>query len=236
MKNTTEQKRLGTESIPRLIAGYAAPAIVAMASSSIYNIVDSVFIGHAVGAMALSALAVAMPLMNILSAFGAMVGIGSAAMVSIRMGQGRKGEAFKILGNLVLMNVITGLVLSVLGLTFLDDILVLFGASPETLPYAHDFMSVILVGNVVTHLYLGLNEVMRASGYPMRSMCVMLTAVAVNICLNPLFLFVFEWGVRGSAIATVIAQITALSVEMFHYGNSKSYLHFRRDISVCVAI
>ena len=230
MKNTTEQKRLGTESIPRLIAGYAAPAIVAMASSSIYNIVDSVFIGHAVGAMALSALAVAMPLMNILSAFGAMVGIGSAAMVSIRMGQGRKGEAFKILGNLVLMNVITGLVLSVLGLTFLDEILVLFGASPETLPYAHDFMSVILMGNVVTHLYLGLNEVMRASGYPMRSMCVMLTAVAVNICLNPLFLFVFEWGVRGSAIATVIAQITALSVEMFHYGNSKSYLHFRRDI------
>ncbi len=230
MKNLTEQERLGTASIPRLIAGYATPAIIAMASSSIYNIVDSVFIGHGVGAMALSALAVAMPLMNICSAFGAMAGIGSGAMISIRMGQGRKQEAFKILGNLVFMNVVLGVLMSVLGLTFLDEILLLFGASEATLPYAHDFMSVILVGNVVTHLYLGLNEVLRASGYPMRSMCVMLTAVAVNICLNPLFIFVFEWGVRGSALATVLAQITALTVEMFHYCNSKSYLHFRRDI------
>lgn len=230
MKKAIDQQKLGTESISKLLVSYAAPAIIAMASSSIFNIVDSVFIGHAVGSMALSALAVAMPLMNILSAFGAMVGIGSASMVSIRMGQERKGEAFKILGNLVLMNVITGLILSVVGLLFLDKILILFGASPETLPYARDFMSIILVGNVVTHLYLGLNEVLRASGYPLRSMSVMLTAVAVNICLNPLFLFVFEWGVRGSALATVIAQVTALTVEMFHYTNPKSYLHFRRDI------
>lgn len=230
MRNTTEQERLGSASIPKLIASYATPAIIAMASSSIYNIVDSVFIGHGVGAMALSALAVAMPLMNILSAFGAMVGIGSAAMVSIRMGQGRKEEAFKILGNLVFMNLSIGIAMSILGLVFLEDILLLFGASEATMPYAYDFMSVILLGNVVTHLYLGLNEVLRASGYPMRSMSVMLTAVAVNICLNPLFIFVFDMGVRGSAIATVIAQCTALSVEMLHYCNSRNYLHFRRDI------
>lgn len=230
MKNLTEQERLGTASIPRLIAGYATPAIIAMASSSIFNIIDSVFIGHGVGAMALSALAVAMPLMNILSAFGAMVGIGSASMISIRMGQARKEEAFKILGNLVFMNVAIGLLLSVLGIAFLDEILVMFGASEATLPYAHDFMRVILTGNVVTHLYLGLNEVLRASGYPMRSMSVMLTAVGVNVCLNPLFIFVFEWGVTGSALATVLAQCTALTVEMFHYCNSKSYLHFKRGI------
>ncbi|MBP3426321.1 MAG: MATE family efflux transporter [Rikenellaceae bacterium] len=230
MKNLTEQERLGTASIPRLIAGYATPAIIAMASSSIFNIVDSVFIGHGVGAMALSALAVAMPLMNILSAFGAMVGIGSASMISIRMGQGRKEEAFRILGNLVFMNVTIGVLLSLLGIAFLDEILVLFGASEATLPYAHDFMRVILTGNVVTHLYLGLNEVLRASGYPMRSMSVMLTAVGVNVCLNPLFIFVFKWGVTGSALATVLAQCTALAVEMFHYCNSKSYLHFKRGI------
>ena len=150
MKNLTEQEKLGSASIPRLIAGYATPAIIAMASSSIFNIVDSVFIGHGVGAMALSALAVAMPLMNILSAFGAMVGIGSAAMVSIRMGQGRKEEAFKTLGNLVFMNICIGLLLSAVGLIFLDDILLIFGASEATLPYAHDFMRVILTGNVVT--------------------------------------------------------------------------------------
>lgn len=230
MKNLTEQEKLGSASIPQLIAGYATPAIIAMASSSIFNIVDSVFIGHGVGAMALSALAVAMPLMNILSAFGAMVGIGSAAMVSIRMGQGRKEEAFKTLGNLVFMNICIGLLLSAVGLIFLDDILLIFGASEATLPYAHDFMKVILTGNVVTHLYLGLNEVLRASGYPMRSMSVMLTAVVVNVCLNPLFIFVFKWGVTGSATATVLAQVTALAVEMFHYCNSKNYLHFRRDI------
>lgn len=230
MSNQTNQDRLGTDSVPSLIAEYATPAIIAMASSSLYNIIDSIFIGHGVGAIALSALAVAMPLMNILSAFGSMVGIGSGSMVSIRMGQGRRTEAFKILGNLVILNITIGLTMSVLGLIFLKDILVLFGASAETMPYAYDFMRVILIGNVFTHLYLGLNDVLRASGYPKRAMAVMLTAVGVNLCLNPLFIFVFKMGVVGSATATVIAQITALSVEMWHYTSDKSYIHFRNGI------
>lgn len=230
MRQATNQELLGTESIPKLLVQYATPAIVAMASASLYNIIDSIFIGHGVGSVALSALAVAMPLMNILSAFGSMVGIGSGSMVSIRMGQGRHGEAYNILGNLVLLNVITGLSMSVLGLVFLKDLLLLFGASEQTMPYAYDFMRVILLGNVFTHLYLGLNDVLRASGYPMRSMAVMLTAVGVNLILNPIFIFVLKMGVVGSATATVIAQITALSVEMFHYTSHKSYVHFRRGI------
>lgn len=223
-------ENLGEEKISTLLARYALPAIVAMASSSIYNIIDSVFLGHGVGAVALSALAVAMPLMNISSALGSMVGIGSAALVSIRIGQGRRQDAFRILGNAVLLSFVLGLSLSVVALLFLDDILVLFGASATTLPYARDFMRIILAGNVVTHLYLSLNEVLRASGYPTRSMTVMLTAVLLNCMLNPLFIFGLGWGVAGSACATVIAQSAALCMEIRHYGSPDSYLHFRRGI------
>ncbi len=221
---------LGVEKISSLLARYAFPAIVAMASSSIYNIIDSVFLGRGVGAIALSALAVAMPLMNISSALGSMVGIGSAALVSIRMGEGHRQDAFRILGNVVLLSLTLGAGMSAVALLFLDDVLVLFGASDATLPYARDFMRIILAGNVVTHLYLSLNEVLRASGYPMRSMAVMLTAVALNCVLNPLFIFGLGWGVAGSACATVIAQCSALCIEIRHYSSPDSYLHFKRGI------
>ena len=221
---------LGKEKISTLLVRYAVPAIVAMASSSIYNIIDSVFLGRGVGAVALSALAVAMPLMNISSALGSMVGIGSAALVSIRMGEGRRQDAFSILGNAVLLGLTLGLGMSAVALLFLDDILILFGASAETLPYARDFMRIILCGNVVTHLYLTLNEVLRASGYPMRSMAVMLTAVSLNCLLNPLFIFGLGWGVAGSACATVIAQCTALCIEVRYYSRPDSYLHFKSGI------
>lgn len=221
---------LGTERIPRLLARYAVPAIIAMASMSLYNIIDSIFIGHAVGAMALSGLAIAMPLMNISAALGAMVGIGSAAMISINLGEGKRERTFQILGNLILLNVIVGLSIMLLSLVFLDDVLLLFGASPDTLPHARNFMQIFLAGNVVTHLYMGLNEVLRASGYPQRSMAIMLTAVALTAGLNALFLFVFHWGVRGSAFATVLAQTAALGLQIIHFSSPKSFLHFRRGI------
>ncbi len=222
-------ENLATEKISSLLAGYAFPAIIAMASSSIYNIIDSIFLGHGVGTLALAALAVAMPLMNISSAVGSMVGIGSAALVSIRMGEGRKQDAFKILGNAVLLNIILGGGMSAAALVFLDDILLFFGASPVTLPFAREFMRIILLGNIVTHLYLSLNEILRASGYPRKSMTVMLTAVCVNCALNPLFIFVFGWGVAGSALATVTAQTVALGIELRHYTRTDSYIHFRSD-------
>lgn len=221
---------LGTDPLPSLLLRYALPAIAATTSSSLYNIIDSIFIGRGVGPLAISGLALTMPLMNIASAFGSMVGIGSAAIISIRLGQGNRRAAEQTLGNAVLLSMAISLALSLLGLVFLDDILHLFGASERTIGYSRDFMQVILAGNIVTNMFLSLNEVLRASGYPQKSMAVMLTAVAMNIALNPLFIFVFGWGVRGSALATVTAQAAALAIQMRHFSKGESFLHFRRDI------
>jgi putative MATE family efflux protein len=221
---------LGTERLGRLLARYAVPAIIAMASMSLYNIIDSVFIGHAVGSMALAGLAIAMPLMNISAALGSMVGIGSAAMISINLGEGRRERTFHILGNQVMLNVIIGAILTIVSLIFLDEILVLFGASSETLPPAREFMQVILAGSVVNHLFWGLNEVMRASGYPRKAMMMMLAAIVLACILNALFLFGFGWGVRGSAFATILAWFVVLGLEIAHFASQKSFLHFRRGI------
>lgn len=223
--NTAE---LGTGQVGKLLARYAIPAVIAMSSSSLYNIIDSIFIGHGVGAMAISGLAITMPLMNLAAAFGSMVGIGAASLVSIRLGQGNKARAFLILSNAVLLNLVIGITFGALGLIFLDDILYFFGASEQTIPYARDFMRIILAGNVVTHLFLSLNEVLRASGYPKKAMAIMLTAVALVCGLNPLFIFVLGMGVKGSALATVIAQCVALTLELTHFLNRKYFLYLKR--------
>ncbi|MEG0789774.1 MAG: MATE family efflux transporter [Alistipes sp.] len=230
MKQAVTPLSLGTDPLSSLLLRYAIPSIIAMTSSSLYNIIDSIFIGHGVGALAISGLALTMPLMNLASAFGAMVGIGAAAIISIRLGQGNRRSAEQTLGNVVLLNLIIGVVFTVVGLLFLDPILYFFGASDQTIGYARDFMQILLCGTVITHLYLGLNEVLRASGYPGKAMMIMLTAVAVNIVLNPLFIFGFGWGIRGSALATVIAQATALCVSLLHFSSPHSFLHFKRDI------
>ncbi len=221
---------LGTDSLSSLLARYAIPAIIAMTSSSLYNIIDSIFIGHGVGALAISGLALTMPLMNLSSAFGSMVGVGAAAIISIRLGEGNRATAEKTLGNVVLLNALIGIVMMIISILFLDPILYFFGASDQTIGYARDFMQIILAGSVITHMYLGLNEVLRASGYPQKAMMIMLTAVVVNCLLNPLFIFVFHWGIRGSALATVIAQSVALSISVRHFSKPESFLHFKRNI------
>lgn len=222
---------LGSDSLGRLLARYAIPAIIAMASSSLYHIIDSIFIGHGVGGTAISGMAITLPIMNIASAFGAMVGIGAAARISIRLGEGNKRAAERILGNAVLLNLILGVGIMLIFLLFLDPILIFFSggnASEEALGYARDFMEVIMFGNIITHLYLGLNEQLRASGYPRKAMYIMLTTIALCTLLNPLFIFVLEWGVRGSAWATVMAQSVALAIQVRHYTSKQSFLRFRR--------
>ena len=221
---------LGTDRLSSLLVRYAIPSIIAMTSSSLYNIIDSIFIGHGVGALAISGLALTMPLMNLSSAFGAMVGIGAAAIISIRLGEGNKVAAERTLGNVVLLNSIIGVMMMIISILFLDPILYFFGASDQTIGYARDFMQIILAGSIITHTYLGLNEVLRASGYPRKAMMIMLTAVVVNCALNPLFIFVFGWGIRGSALATVIAQSVALSISLSHFASKESFLHFRHGI------
>lgn len=193
---------------------YAVPAVVAMTASSLYNIVDRIFIGHigtgSEGALALSGLAVTFPLMNLSAAFGAMVGVGGSTLISIKLGQRDYPTAERVLGNVVTLNVIVGLLLAVFGIVFIDSLLYFFGASVQSEPYTRDYMVVILLGNVVTHLYLGLNSVLRASGHPTAAMMATIATVVVNCLLDPLFIFTLDMGIRGAAIATILAQVFAL--------------------------
>lgn len=220
---------LGTDSLSSLLWRYAMPAIIAQVSSSLYNIIDSIFVGQGVGPLAISGLALTMPVMNLSAAFGAMVGVGSSALTSIRLGQGNKRAAELILGNVVLLNVVMGVAFMALGLIYLDDLLYMFGASDESIPYAREFMRVILIGNVITHLYLGLNNQLRVTGYPQKAMHTMLLSVVLNLMLCPLFIFVFKWGIAGSAWATVIAQTVALGWQLHHFSRKQNFLSFRRD-------
>lgn len=219
---------LGTEKIGKLLMQYAIPAIIAMTASSLYNMVDSIFIGHGVGALAIAGLAITFPLMNLAAAFGSLVGVGASTLVAIKLGQKDKDSAVHVLGNVVLLNGIIGLVFMTLALIFLDPVLLFFGASADTLPYAREYMQVILAGNLITHIYMGLNEVLRASGYPQKAMSATLMTVIVNCLLDALFIFVFNWGIRGAALATVVAQVIALSWEIYHFASPKSFLHFER--------
>ena len=152
---------LGTEKVSKLLMKYAVPAIIAMTASSLYNIIDSIFIGHGVGPLAISGLALTFPLMNLAAAFGSLIGAGAATLTSVRLGQKDYDSANIILGNVITMNTILGISFTIIGLIFLDPILLFFGASSNTLPYAHDFMTIILLGNVVTHMFLGLNALLR---------------------------------------------------------------------------
>lgn len=227
-RNRPNTELLGTEPVGKLLFRYALPAIIAMSSSSLYHIIDSIFIGRGVGPMAISGLALTMPVMNLMAAFGTLVGIGAASLTSIRLGQGNKERTFLILTNAVMLNIIIGGIFTILSLVFLDPILVFFGASEDTMPYAREFMRVILSATVITQTYLSLNEMLRASGYPKKAMAIMLTAVALNCVLNPLFIFVFEWGIKGSAMATVISQSVALILELEHFLNRKHFIYLRK--------
>lgn len=221
---------LGTESIGKLLMQYAVPAIIAMTASSLYNMVDSIFIGHGVGTMALSALALTFPLMNLGAAFGALVGVGAATLISVKLGQKDYDTAQRVLGNVFVLNVLLGLAFTIIVFPFLDPILYFFGGSDETVGYARQFMEIILLGNVVTHLYLGLNAVLRASGHPKQAMYATIATVAINTILAPIFIFMFDWGIRGAAIATVSAQVIALLWQLKQFNNANELLHFRRGI------
>jgi putative MATE family efflux protein len=219
---------LGTGNVRQLLTQYSIPAIVAITTASLYNIIDRVFIGHGVGPMAISGLALTLPMMNVAAAFGSLVGAGGAALVSIRLGERNREEADAILGNTLFLNLVFGSIVSFVFLLFLDPILLFIGGSRETIPYARQFMQIILLGNIFTHLYLGMNNVMRASGYPHKAMVNTLTTVAVNLVLAPLFIFVFGWGIRGAALATVIAQIIGTAGPLPHFLRAASTVHFCR--------
>lgn len=227
---TNQFNVLAEKPVGSLLMQYAIPAIVAMAASSVYNIIDGIFIGQGVGAEAIMGLALTGPLMSLTAAFGAMVGVGAATLMSVKLGQKDYGTAQKILGNVVIMNLTLGIVLGILLLVFINPILRFFGASDVTLPYARNFMSIILVGNVVTHMYLGLNALLRSTNRPQKAMCATIGTVVLNCILAPIFIFVLGWGIRGAATATIMAQMIMLTWQLRLFSNKDELIHLNRSI------
>lgn len=221
---------LGTEPIGKLLTQYAIPAIIAMTASSLYNMADSIFIGHGVGPLGIAGLALTFPLMNLAAAFGSLVGVGASTLVSVKLGQKDYDGANNVLGNVFMLNLIMGIAFSVVFLAFLDPVLYFFGASDQTISYARDYMKIILYGNVITHMYLGLNSVLRSSGYPKMAMFATLLSVVVNCLLNPLFIFVLDWGIKGAAWATVFSQLLSLIGQLIHFARPSQLLHFHKGI------
>ena len=227
----TVPTELGTKPVNQLIRQYAVPGIIAMTASSLYNMVDRIFIGHIpdVGSLAISGLAVTFPLMNISTAFGTLVGVGAATMISVLLGQKNYAVANKVLSNEVTLNIITGIIFTFVTLVWMDPILRFFGASDSTLPYARDYMTIIACGNAVTHLYFGLNSVIRSSGSPRIAMGLTLFTVTSNAILDPLFIYGFKMGIQGAAVATVLCQLMALSYTMWFFLDQKKFLHLPRS-------
>ncbi len=224
-ENITE---LGTKPIGSLLLKYATPAVIAMTASSLYNIIDAIFIGQGVGPLAIAGVSLSFPVMQVTNAFGAMVGVGAATLLSVKLGEKDYDVAKKILSNVLLLNIIMGVVIGALMLIFINPILYFFGASDQTVSYARDFMTVILLGNVITHLYLGMNSMLRAAGHPRSAMFATIGTVVINIILAPLFIYGFHWGIQGAAWATVLSQTLVLIWELKLFSNPNEFIHFQR--------
>ncbi len=227
MSRTAE---LGTAPVRRLLWKYAMPAIIAMTATSLYNIVDSIYIGHGCGALALGALTVAKPFMDICAAFGSLVGVGASSLLAIYLGEKDYERANRVLGNVIVMNVILSAIVMAVGLIWLDPILMAFGASENTLEYAHEYMEIILYGNILTHIYFGLNAMLRSAGHPRFSMTATIVAVSMNIVLDPIFIFGLDMGVRGAALATVLSQAVAVVWQMIKFCDRNELVRFHRGI------
>lgn len=223
---TSSPNELGSLPIGRLLVQYSLPAIIASLATSLYNIIDSVFIGRGVGAMAITGLAITFPLMNLVVAFCVLVAVGGATISSIFLGQKAPEKASQVVGNVTVFCLIHAVVIMSVGLLFLDPILYFFGATAETIGYARSFMRIILFGTPISYVFLGLNNLMRATGYPRKAMISALLSVAVNIVVAPLLIFVAGWGIAGAALATICGQTSAFIWVLHHFISRKSYIRF----------
>ena len=220
---------LGTLPVGKLLVQYSVPAIIASVATSLYNIVDSIFIGRGVGPMAIAGLAITFPLMNLVVAFCTLIAVGGATISSIFLGQKNIDRATDVVNNVMVLCLAHSLFVGGVTLVFLDPILYFFGATAETIPYAREFMRVILYGTPITYVFIGLNNLMRATGYPKKAMVSALVSVGVNVVLAPVFIFVLDWGIRGAALATVCGQFAAFVWVLRHFMQRSSFIHFRLD-------
>ena len=228
MEQLDRTKELETKSISTLLWAYALPSIVSHIIASIYNIVDRVFLGQCVGALAIAGLAITMPIMNIIHAFGSLVGAGSAARMSIILGKKDYNWAEKILGNSLLLTFIFGFLFVTGGYVFMDRILTAFGASAETISYAREYMDIVLPGMFMTTLSFNLTGLMRATGYPQKSMWIMAGGAVLNIGLDALFIYGLDWGIAGAAWATTISMTCTGVLSVIHFLQRSSFIRFRR--------
>lgn len=222
---------LGEDSIVKLLIKYSIPAIIGMVVNALYNVVDRIFIGNipGVGQLAISGIGITMPIITILLAFGMLVGIGTTANISIRLGQGKKKEAEHILGNAVTLGLIIGILLMISGILFIDQVLELFGASNETLPFAKEYIDIILMGSIFNILGFSLTSTIRADGKPHISSAIMIVGCVTNIILDAIFIFILNFGIKGAAFATITSQCITTCLVIIYYSKGKSNLKFKAE-------
>jgi putative MATE family efflux protein len=228
MSVSTATNKLSTEKIGKLIWQYSIPSIVGMIVMSLYNIVDRIFIGQGVGALAISGLALTFPFMILLMAFGMLIGAGSSSRISITLGENNIEKAEKILGNALTLTILISGVVSILTYIFMGDLLRFFGGTEETIGYAEDYMRIIVPASIFSAMNFGFNNIMRATGFPRKAMYTMLISAVINVALDALFIFVFDWGIKGAAWATVIAYTTGSIWVMSHFFLPVSQIRFKK--------
>lgn len=216
------------QSVGKLLLTYALPAVIGTIVNSLYNIIDRIYIGQGVGALAISGLALTFPILTFLQAFGMLVGAGAAARISIFLGRKENDTANRVLGNALILTCIFSVITIVPSMIFMKDLLLMFGGSEQTLPYAEAYLYITIPANFLASLSFSYNAVMRASGYPMLAMITMLAGAILNIVLDPVFIFVFDMGIRGAAIATAISLAVSASLVMYHFVKKSSIVRFQR--------
>ncbi len=219
---------LGEEKISTLLWRFSLPAIIGMVVNAFYNVIDSIFVGRGVGEIGLTAVTIAFPIMIVLMGFGMLVGVGAAAVVSLRMGEKQQEQAEKILGNAFTLSMILSAAFTGSVLLFLDPILIMLGAEQDVLPYAREFTRIIVLGSPFMYIGFGLNNIVRAEGNPQMAMSTTLISAGLNIVLNPLFIFTFHLGIGGSALATVISQGVSAIWVLVYFLRGKSVLRLRK--------
>lgn len=214
--------------VAKLLWNYSVPAIIATVSISLYNLIDRAFIGQGVGPYAISGLALTLPVITLLQAFGTLIGVGASSRISIVLGMKDKIWAEKILGNSLVLTFIFAAVVSGFCLLFLDELLLAFGGSAKTIPFAKEYLQILLPGSIFSNIYFSFTSIIRATGYPQKSMRIILIGVVLNIILDPIFIFIFHMGIRGAAIATVISMIVASVFAIKHFVDKSSLIRFKR--------
>lgn len=217
-------KQLGEVKVSKLLMKFSIPAIVGMLVNALYNVVDRIFIGNGLGSLGIAGITIAFPVMLVMMAFAVLIGIGANSLVSIRLGQNKKEEAEGIFGNAITLLIVIPLALTIIGLSFMDPLLKLLGASEQILPYAKDYLQIILIGGVFQFVGMGMNNFIRSEGNPKIAMYTMLIGALINTVLDPIFIFVFPWGMKGAALATIISQAVSALWVFAYFLRGKSLL------------